>query len=628
LPERILSHPTTASPRTRTRTRTRRFNRPAFRALACFIFVAIASLAGGSFNDSMFLWLANGVLLAYLLLAPRRSWALYILAGILAHLAAAPFLHLTWRVYLISIPHDIIEVLLAAILLRRRSAELPNFTSPFYLLRFIACAVLAAPLISALIYAAFVAAFLHQAFLQSFAIGFAADSLGFLVTTPAFVAVFRSGRHEYRPEHNKDWFLIVLVISICTVLLGVRSFVGPSLLFPLLTLILLLQGLAWASFATVACTAIGAWYIGHGLGPFVLSINAVPPILRLQGFIISVMVLLYGVSIAIENLRKTERHLQEIANLHALVAENSRDVILLLDFQGSRKLISFPDGIWGGWSRDDIRSARTLDLIHDDERARVCSVFNQLRSSREGALIETRIRRKDDSYAWVEASLRTVRDPITNLPTGILANIREITERKQQEKQLEDAFHAVEELSITDPLTGMPNRRRFDHAIAAEWRRALREQNPLSLLLIDADQFKSFNDIYGHPAGDLCLKRIADEVRAGATRSGDLAARIGGEEFAILLPHVSGGGARAIASRICDGMRAQAVPHSGSANGIMTISVGCATVVPQPGQTFSLLIDFADQALYAAKHAGRNCVQPFGAIEQNEVFAISRDHAD
>ena len=249
-----------------------------------------------------------------------------------------------------------------------------------------------------------------------------------------------------------------------------------------------------------------------------------------------------------------------------------------------------------------------MGLVHPEDGPHVLETIRELRSGKEGALIEYRARCKDGAYNWVEASLRTIRDPVSRMPTGILSNIREITERKCAEQKLEDAYHVAETLAVTDPLTGLPNRRRFDQCLTDEWRRALREQLPLSLLLVDADLFKVFNDTYGHPSGDLCLNRIAEVMRAAAARSGDLAARIGGEEFILLLPNTTPDGARLVAERLCQAMRDQSIPHSGNPGGLVTVSIGCSTLVPRAGQNFKELFGLADQALYAAKAAGRNCV--------------------
>ena len=139
--------------------------------------------------------------------------------------------------------------------------------------------------------------------------------------------------------------------------------------------------------------------------------------------------------------------------------------------------------------------------------------------------------------------LRLVRDPETGAPSGILNVVRDVSERKQAEQKLQEAYNAVEALAITDALTGLANRRRFDQYLTSEWRRSMRNHQPLSLLMLDVDQFKSFNDTYGHQRGDNCLKQIAEACMDVVARPGDLVARFGGEEFVVVLPNTQNEGA-------------------------------------------------------------------------------------
>jgi diguanylate cyclase (GGDEF)-like protein len=169
-------------------------------------------------------------------------------------------------------------------------------------------------------------------------------------------------------------------------------------------------------------------------------------------------------------------------------------------------------------------------------------------------------------------------------------------------------------LTTVDPLTGIANRRAFDAALDAEWRRAMRNRGSISLLLLDVDCFKSFNDIYGHPAGDDCLRKIAGVLVGTARRGGELIARCGGEEFAVLLPGVGATEASALAQRVCQSVRDLNVAHAASTvTAHVTISIGVAAMLParstdpRPASPASL-VERADRALYAAKAAGRDRV--------------------
>lgn len=164
-------------------------------------------------------------------------------------------------------------------------------------------------------------------------------------------------------------------------------------------------------------------------------------------------------------------------------------------------------------------------------------------------------------------------------------------------------------LTMTDGLTEIANRRRFDLHLDEEWRRCLRTKNPLSAVMMDVDRFKTFNDNYGHAAGDECLKKVAQALERVPNRPGDLVARIGGEEFACLLPGADESGASAVAERFCTAVRALGVPHADAgATDCVTISAGIATVNPARDVAPESLLKRADKMLYKAKNAGRDRV--------------------
>ncbi|NEV61737.1 GGDEF domain-containing protein [Thiorhodococcus minor] len=164
-------------------------------------------------------------------------------------------------------------------------------------------------------------------------------------------------------------------------------------------------------------------------------------------------------------------------------------------------------------------------------------------------------------------------------------------------------------LARIDTLTGIANRRLFDEALASEWRRAQRTETRLSLLIADIDHFKRYNDQLGHPAGDACLKKVAASMATAARRPGDLAARIGGEEFAFILPNTGYRDAGAIAERIREDILALQIPHPASPiSDCVTISLGVAELRPKAGTSPQALIQAADDALYRAKSQGRNQV--------------------
>lgn len=171
---------------------------------------------------------------------------------------------------------------------------------------------------------------------------------------------------------------------------------------------------------------------------------------------------------------------------------------------------------------------------------------------------------------------------------------------------LKAANDKLSELSATDSLTGLANRRRFDEALETEWARAARAGRPLAVILADVDHFKAYNDRYGHQAGDECLRRVAAVLRAGARRPGDLAARYGGEEFCLILAETDTDAALQVAENLRQAVQNLAIPHEGSPHGLVTLSLGLAAMVPEAGRALRDHLQAADRALYGAKEAGRN----------------------
>ena len=179
----------------------------------------------------------------------------------------------------------------------------------------------------------------------------------------------------------------------------------------------------------------------------------------------------------------------------------------------------------------------------------------------------------------------------------------------QRTHQLAEANAELERLASEDPLTGLANRRRFFEHAALEWRRAVRAGSALSVVLLDLDHFKRFNDACGHPAGDRCLQAVGRVLTERIQRAGDLAGRYGGEEFIVLLTGTDRDGAVLVAEQLRDGVASERLPDPGpEGSHRVTISVGIATVTPRVGVTLEELIAAADQALYRSKEEGRNRV--------------------
>jgi diguanylate cyclase (GGDEF)-like protein len=185
-------------------------------------------------------------------------------------------------------------------------------------------------------------------------------------------------------------------------------------------------------------------------------------------------------------------------------------------------------------------------------------------------------------------------------------------------EQLNEANAKLQRQSATDGLTGIPNRRMYDEQSIREWRRCERMKKPLALVMIDVDNFKLFNDRYGHQVGDECLKAVASQVGKAAPRATDLAARYGGEEFVIVLGETDTDGAKWIANRLRQQVSDLKIPHYATESRHVTISCGVASVIPDGKSSLDILLKSADFALYQAKESGRDRVGAgqYGVIEK------------
>lgn len=181
-----------------------------------------------------------------------------------------------------------------------------------------------------------------------------------------------------------------------------------------------------------------------------------------------------------------------------------------------------------------------------------------------------------------------------------------LSERERDASALADANRKLVELAVTDELTGLFNRRRFNEQLAAEWSRAKRNDQPLAVFMIDIDHFKKYNDLYGHQAGDDCLVAVARVLRDNLRRSGDVAARYGGEEFVVISPNTSIAQARDLSERLRLAVEGLDLPHRDSPYGKVTASVGASSLTPFGSIRAEYLVNLADTALYCAKEKGRN----------------------
>lgn len=286
-----------------------------------------------------------------------------------------------------------------------------------------------------------------------------------------------------------------------------------------------------------------------------------------------------------------------------LLTEYSVDLICSLGLDRRFRYASPSSMDLLGWSSEELVGKNVEELIYPVDLPILNSTGADLRAGKKHVPVAARMMKRDGSLIWMEVSVRLVWDPVTGEPTEAVVVMRDISERKQLEEKLS-------RLALTDSLTGLGNRRAFDEALNREWKRTLQEGSQLSLLLLDIDYFKKFNDEYGHQVGDDCLRAVASAI-THSVRKDDTVARYGGEEIAIVLPGANAGDAINVAEGIRAAIEALQLTHGDNASGggKVSASIGVATALARHGGTMSMpegLLLAVDGALYRAKHEGRN----------------------
>jgi diguanylate cyclase (GGDEF)-like protein/PAS domain S-box-containing protein len=262
-----------------------------------------------------------------------------------------------------------------------------------------------------------------------------------------------------------------------------------------------------------------------------------------------------------------------------------------------------------GWEQSSWVSVQDwADRMHQEDRE--WAVNFCVTQSKAGVDHEADYRalKKNGDYVWIRDVVHVVRNDDGSVDS-LIGFMFDISERKRIEEQLAAARRELEELSFKDGLTGVANRRRFDAVMETEWDNACRNKQAVSLLMLDIDCFKQYNDHYGHLEGDQCLKRVAKLLTLAAGRPRDFVARFGGEEFIVILPDTNETEAYKIASCCRELIASEHIPHKGSEVGKwLTASIGLSTTIPECGEEFVPFIELTDGRMYQAKQRGRNTI--------------------
>lgn len=262
-------------------------------------------------------------------------------------------------------------------------------------------------------------------------------------------------------------------------------------------------------------------------------------------------------------------------------------------------LLGWPQGSW-------LSANDWAERMHPEDREWVVNFCVAQSQSGLDHEADYRALTRDGCYVWIRDVVHVLRNAAGEVE-ALVGFMFDISERKQTEQKLLQLQKQLEELSYQDGLTGVANRRMFDNRLQMEWSNAQRNSLPLSLILLDIDYFKQYNDHYGHVRGDDCLKSVGQALSGAAVRPRDLLARYGGEEFVLLLPETDAQAAAQVAERCRQLIREQNIQHAHSQVApLLTISLGVGTLVPGPFDQPEAFLERVDSLLYKAKHQGRD----------------------
>lgn len=262
-----------------------------------------------------------------------------------------------------------------------------------------------------------------------------------------------------------------------------------------------------------------------------------------------------------------------------------------------------------GWSQHSWVSAQDwAERIHSDERDKTVNFCISQSEAGVDHEADYRALTADGNYIWIRDVVHVVRDD-EGAVEALIGFMFDISERKKTEQELVSLKQELENLSLTDSLTGVGNRRRFNAVLEEEWNHARRNQQPLSLIMLDIDFFKQYNDHYGHLRGDDCLMQVAKALSGAAKRTKDFFGRFGGEEFMLVLPETDEAAAKTVADRCRQLILKEQIIHANSPVGqLLTISLGVATIIPNSDDDPLAFVESVDRLLYRAKQQGRNQV--------------------
>ncbi len=572
-------------------------------------------------NGLVYIWPLTGAQLGVLLpeWANRKNRVPSQFGGVLGALLGGLMMGLPfWFALTIAILSGI-DVWIAGTILSKGVRGFEDLKERKNLLLFGIAAIMG-PMAAGLLAGIPVAIFLHQPFLRTSAISSLSDSLGMAVVLPPLLFLLTGTYRDPRKIAPYLKSAIPAVALFAIVAGGVFWQTSSPLLFmafPAMVLVVFAMGLEGAVYVSVTLAVIGCYATAHGHGPLWISkaYGTEHRLLLLQLFLWMGTATALPVGALLDERRRAGEAAESARAIYQILLQNAEDMIILSSLDGSQRFISAACERLTGWTPEEFMALDRMKTFHPEDRDIAALVMESMIAGKQEHIFRYRLAQKEGGWRWVEASARTYFDEKTNALSGYVGTVRDISEMKQTEEgwqqereELTRENLVMSDMARTDALTELPNRRAFDEAMRKQIAGSRQSDGKVTLMLIDVDHFKLYNDRYGHQAGDVCLQAIARSLKAQTGRTDDLVTRWGGEEFGVLLPGADVKNAERVATKMLNAVRALKIEHEGNPHGIVTISIGIAGLNAQTMQDASLWIQQADRALYQSKRMGRGRV--------------------
>jgi diguanylate cyclase (GGDEF)-like protein/PAS domain S-box-containing protein len=594
------------------------------RCLLPFLVVVAAYLAAAELGHALSFpghfasfWPPSGLYLAALLLARRRWWPMIAAAALVGNLLSDVLLH--EKTILISVGFWIsntAEAISGAGLLTWLLGERFRIGRLSSVLVFSGVAGLLCTAIGAVLGAVVVWIAFDTSFGVAWLRWWSSGMVGVIVVAPPIYALATDEAPlgvDRAVRMLEAFVLLTLLTIVAQLTFGLQSWPLAWAVIPLFLWAALRFEVPGTTVAIAALAVIAVWHTAQGRGPFATLPTVLGQVLLVQSYVWVLAVSFLVVSAVVRERGEWARAARDHAERYRELFDHTEEHVFSTDAAGRFLHYNRACREALGYTDEEMRSLTLDQLIPYEHLDHFHSVMHRQRQGEIVRVCDAVVRTKAGRLLDVEGVTRM--HFTDGRPDYSVSFFRDVTERKARERQFEDYWLHLEstnknlhQLAATDPLTGLSNRRLFHQRLQEELERSRRYGAGLSLVLLDVDHFKSFNDTFGHPAGDDVLREVA-QLLGRTARPCDIVARIGGEEFAVLLPDTAVNGALLSAERF----RREIEQASWDLRGI-TVSVGVATLSTEVAGP-DAFIERADAALYRSKGAGRNCVHHFGQVE-------------